>query len=115
MPRRRAVYRQGDVLLRAVERIPPHAVPVARESGRIILAHGEATGHAHAIEASEEEATFLSADEHARFLRLVADVEVTHEEHGPIRLPAGMYEVILQREWTEADDDRHERDRWRFD
>ncbi|HET7169219.1 MAG TPA: hypothetical protein VFI69_08445 [Candidatus Limnocylindrales bacterium] len=115
MSERSIVYRQGDVLIRAVDRIPPQARRIEREGGRIVLAHGELTGHAHAITAPEEEATFLSADERGRFLQLVADVDVTHEEHAPIRLPAGRYEIVLQREWTEADDDRHERERWRFD
>lgn len=115
MSRRSIIYRQGDVLMRAVDRIPANATRIEREEGRIVLAHGEATGHAHAISAPEEEATFLSADERGRFLQLVADVDVTHEEHAPIRLPAGRYEIILQREWTEADDDRRERERRRFD
>jgi hypothetical protein len=115
MTRRPTIYRQGDVLLRAVDRIPPHSTPIEREAGRIVLAHGEVTGHAHAIDAPETEAIFLSTDEQARFLRLVSDVDLTHEEHAPIRLPAGTYEVVLQREWTDEDDDRHERERWRFD
>ncbi len=115
MSRRSIIYRQGDVVMRAVDRIPANTTRIDREDGRIVLAHGEATGHAHSITAPEEEATFLSADERGRFLRLVADVEVTHEEHAPIRLPAGQYEIILQREWSEADDDRRERERRRFD
>ena len=43
------MYRQGDVLLIALTTTPPNLIPVDREHGRIILAHGEATGHAHAI------------------------------------------------------------------
>jgi hypothetical protein len=115
MAKRPTVYRQGDVLLRSVGRIRGRATPVARESGRIVLAHGEVTGHAHAIDAPEAEATLLTTDEQTRFLHLVEDVELTHEEHAPIRIPAGLYEVVLQREWTDEDDDRHERERWRLD
>jgi hypothetical protein len=115
MARRPTLFRQGDVLLRAVDRIPGGTTLVARESGRIVLAHGEVTGHAHAIAAPEAEATLLTTDEQARFLHLVADVDLTHEEHAPIHLPAGLYEVILQREWTDEDDARHERERWRLD
>jgi len=52
--------RQGDVLLRRVEHIPENVTPVPRENGRIILAHGEATGHAHAI--LDEAAELVRAD-----------------------------------------------------
>lgn len=41
--------RQGDVLIMGMKSVPAKLEPVARESGRIVLAHGEVTGHAHAI------------------------------------------------------------------
>ena len=43
------MYRQGDVLIVPITSIPKTVEPIAREQGRIILAHGEVTGHAHAI------------------------------------------------------------------
>lgn len=42
-------YRQGDVLIERVSSFPAKLTPVARENGRVILAHGEVTGHAHAF------------------------------------------------------------------
>jgi hypothetical protein len=45
------MYRQGDVLIIPVYSVPGNLAPVARENGRIVLADGEATGHAHAIRA----------------------------------------------------------------
>jgi hypothetical protein len=39
-------YRQGDVLLVAVPAIPEDARPLPRDEGRVVLALGEATGHA---------------------------------------------------------------------
>ena len=111
MPAQPVLFRQGDVLLRAVDAIPDSArFVVKRDAGRIVLAYGEVTGHAHAIEASEAEATLLR-DERARFLRLIADVDLTHEEHATVRVPAGAYEVIQQREWTDAAGDEEE---WRY-
>lgn len=45
------MYRQGDVLIIALPM--PHLAtkmaPAPLEDGRVVLAHGEATGHAHAI------------------------------------------------------------------
>jgi hypothetical protein len=96
------LYRQGDVLLRRVESLPADCQVVPREAGRIVLAHGELTGHAHAIAAPAALATLLQAADRVRFLRLVAGVAVTHEEHAPIALPPGLYEVIRQREWNDS-------------
>lgn len=40
------MYRQGDVLIVAVGSVPGTLDPIEREGDRIILAHGEVTGHA---------------------------------------------------------------------
>lgn len=41
--------RQGDVQLQQVNSLPAGCTEVAPEGNRIVLAHGEVTGHAHAI------------------------------------------------------------------
>jgi len=105
------LFRQGDVLLRRVEAIPTEAREVERDAGRIILAYGEVTGHAHAISAPDSEATLLSTDENERFLRLVADVALEHEEHATLVIPTGIYRVVQQREWADADEGHVA---WRF-
>ena len=64
MPAQPVLYRQGDVLLRAIDAIPDSATfTVERDAGRIVLAYGEVTGHAHAIVAPEGRIHF--AGEHA--------------------------------------------------
>lgn len=91
--------RQGDVLLIPVASIPASASPVERDRGRVILAYGEVTGHAHAITAPE--ATLLS-DVDARFLRIVGSaVDLGHEEHATITVAPGEYRVVVHREWTD--------------
>ncbi|MFI2373417.1 hypothetical protein [Streptomyces sp. NPDC018833] len=98
-------YRQGDVLLRAVPRLPEDAEPVAREGGRVVLAHGEATGHSHAI-AEPHAHLFASRDDELngitdRYLDIVgSSALLTHEEHDPLTVPAGRYLVLRQREFT---------------
>ena len=62
-----AMVRQGDVLLVPADEIPDGAKPIARDHGRVVLAYGEVTGHAHAIAAPG--ATLL-ADGDDRYLRL---------------------------------------------
>jgi hypothetical protein len=111
MADRDRLYRQGDVLLCPVEAIPADVHEVPRDAGRIVLAYGEATGHAHAISAPEAQATLLTTHENERFLRLIADVALRHEEHAALVIPAGTYQVIQQRVWADADDGRVS---WRF-
>jgi len=93
-------YRQGDVLLVAVPAIPKDARLLPRDQGRIVLALGEATGHAHAI--ADPQAVLLETELQQRFLQVLAEggVLLRHEEHHPILLPQGTYEVRRQREYT---------------
>ena len=42
-------YRQGDVLIVPVRSMPGGMARRERDGGRIVLAYGEVTGHAHAI------------------------------------------------------------------
>lgn len=41
--------RQGDVFIERTDGAKPMGHELPREAGRIVLAHGEATGHAHAV------------------------------------------------------------------
>ena len=96
--------RQGDVFLRVVE-TEPTGKEVPREGERIILAHGEATGHAHAITALD---VVLLMDEKtlARHLNTRGAIRapiLDHEEHEAIQLPTGKtIEVRRQREYHPA-------------
>src|SRR5262245_17263322 len=104
MQQTRQMYRQGDVLLVPVDELPEDAKEQERDRGRIVLAYGEATGHAHAIaddgaqlfEAVEERGSFRRSE---RFLRLVKPSALRHEEHAPIVVREGVYRVVRQREW----------------
>jgi hypothetical protein len=95
------MYRQGDVLLRPVNAVPDGLKAVPLDKGRVILAYGEVTGHAHAVEGDVE---LLAADleeMEQRFLRVEAGAQIVHEEHGTITLPPGLYEVSRQREFQD--------------
>lgn len=91
----RVQLRQGDVLLAAVESIPPDSSPEPR-AGRIVLAEGEATGHAHAIEEADAR-TFTHGSQ--RFLLVRSRAQLIHEEHAPIEVPAGNWRIVIQREY----------------
>jgi hypothetical protein len=86
-------YRQGDVLLTKVEK----ATGTESERGRrIVLAYGEATGHHHAVEGID---MALLVDGARRFLKLKDKATLRHEEHAPLQLLRGTYEITIQREY----------------
>lgn len=58
-------YRQGDVFLSPVAAVPATSTKTKRDNGRVVLAYGEVTGHAHAIHGAG--ATLLEGPE-GRFL-----------------------------------------------
>lgn len=94
----RAQYRQGDVLVIAVDGIPSGAVSLPRTAGELVLAEGEATGHRHAI--LDERAELLGTAEEL-YLRVDGvDAVLTHQEHDPITVPPGAYRVVRQREYA---------------
>ncbi len=101
--------RQGDVLLvTTTHRITKEAKPVPRDRGRVVLAYGEVTGHAHALDGALTE--LFEERDGALYLRLGAGDELRHVdslesfgptgEHGSQTLAAGTYRVIRQREYS---------------
>lgn len=94
-----AIYRQGDVLIRRIKSLPMQKAQL-RLTG--ILAYGEVTGHAHRVE-DLAHAEVLEVGK-GLFLRVGVDgVRVIHEEHAPVILPAGNYEIEIQREYSPAE------------
>jgi len=92
------IFRQGDVLIESVSAIPKKVKVAKRENGRIILAYGEATGHAHAI---ADQSTKSFVDESGTlFLSVKAGTKIQHQEHLTVNLPVGNYKITIQREYT---------------
>lgn len=94
-----AIYRQGDVLIRRIQSLPKQK---AQQRLTGILAYGEVTGHAHRVE-DMRQSELLEIGK-GLFLRVGEDgVRVIHEEHAPVELPAGNYEIEIQKEYTPAE------------
>jgi hypothetical protein len=102
------LLRQGDLLLIPIDGVPTGARAVPREQSKAVLAHGEATGHHHAIADERAEllspdgSAFVSVDEAAELYLLVHGdnpVELVHEEHAAIEVGPGAYLVRRQREY----------------
>ena len=95
-------WQQGDVLLRPVDEVPEGRV-VPPVDGKLILAHGEATGHAHRISAMDG-LTLIDARGEL-FLRAMVPFTLSHDEHASLeQLPPGGYKIsrVLEYDyWTE--------------
>lgn len=94
------MFRQGDVLIVPVKEVPAEAKPIAHGRGRLVLAYGEATGHAHVVEGKAELLVADLEDLERRFLRVKAEARVVHDEHDALILPPGDYEIRRQREYS---------------
>ena len=94
--------RQGDVFVERIDGIPGDATPHKREGGRWIAAHGEVTGHAHAIADRKGLKMFTRGEGNDEVLYLAnpTDTEMTHEEHATMPIPAGTHRVRRQREYA---------------
>ena len=91
------LIRQGDVALVPVTSVPKGSKVAPRDNGRVILAYGEVTGHAHAFVEDDvqlyvtKNGDFVSIPEGGATLR--------HEEHTYQEIPEGTYRVVRQREY----------------
>jgi hypothetical protein len=89
-------FRQGDVLVQRVDAIPEGANPV-KFKDRVILQHGEVTGHCHAISTQYAK---MFTNKGQRYIAVEPGARLVHEEHGVIELPQGFYRVVQQREYV---------------
>jgi hypothetical protein len=89
-----AMCRQGDVLLIRVDSLPDGSRRRAGGGGRLLLAHGEAAGQHHWVDAADAELTVTDAGE--VFLQVVRPAWLEHQLHRPIRVEPGTYRVVRQ-------------------
>lgn len=88
------LYRHGDVLLRSLSQLPRN---VQRRSGAT-LAEGELTGHSHRLDRPDAIQLWIQGE--TLFLEVkTTSVRLIHEEHQPIELLRGIYQVWRQREY----------------
>jgi len=98
MKTKRLVRRQGDVIIFKVEKLPEE-LPAKEDDG--VLAYGEVTGHAHRLDNTAKFEKFGKAEAAKQYLKVIeGGLTITHEEHAPIILPDGDYEIVKQREYN---------------
>jgi hypothetical protein len=86
------MFRQGDVLITRLARLPEG---LNERQSKIILA-GEVTGHAHRL----VQGRVLEDARGALFLEVLQQTQVGHEEHRPLPLEPGFYQITRQRDYT---------------
>jgi hypothetical protein len=89
------LWQQGDVLCFSGASVPGDAVKIEKNSRGHVLAEGESTGHAHVVDSDDCE---MFAASGRRWLNVTSQVIVKHEEHGPLTLDEGVYEIKIVRE-----------------
>lgn len=96
------MIRQGDVYFIPVAKIP--AGGKKRENGT--AAYGEVTGHSHRLDQASAAIAEVIECGDGLFLRVsdegiaIDGATFIHEEHGPVTLPPGNYEIRIQREYS---------------
>lgn len=98
------IYRQGDVLLIEVKAIPKDAVDITPKEGAIVLAYGEATGHAHQFREQLDGVKLLRTSGGARYLHVAGvTLDLLHDEHETVKVRPGKYLIPSQFEYTPAE------------
>lgn len=107
-------YQQGDVLLKVINSLPDTGT---RAAPNCVLQEGETTGHKHQFLETEKVRVFwadgtelLSGGDTImpgirKYVQVLEPTALTHEEHKPIIIAPGVYEMDLVREY---DYDKHE-------
>ena len=88
---------QGDVIVTKVIGIK------GKKLNHLTLARGEATGHHHTITEGEAE---LYEESGVLFLRVISEkATLTHQEHKPIIIEEGEYQIGIVREYSHFDEE----------
>ena len=80
---------QGDVIVRKLSSLPAGNRKIISR-GKLVLAEGESTGHYHGIVEENSELLDIGG---TIVLDLKEDATLTHQEHGPVTLEKGFWEV----------------------
>jgi hypothetical protein len=121
-------FRQGDVYLFQVDKLPNGATACRPVGKNHVLAYGEATGHCHAIRKQDCELFAANADlcelakrcgvtdsrsvthglrivvNNAKLLHGTPSRAFTDPDHEPIDIPCGDYIVLRPREYSDEEE-----------
>lgn len=84
---------QGDLLFFRVESMPETVEKEKPQERGFVLAEGEATGHAHCVEASPHVKMFKDKKSETIYMEITQDSVLTHEEHNNQVITPGKYRI----------------------
>ncbi len=88
-------FQQGDVTGKRLSSLPEGNIEKISK-GKCVLALGEKTGHCHVVEESDAELIRIGE---RMILKLENDATLVHQEHGPIGLTPGLWEIDIINEY----------------
>lgn len=97
------MYQQGDVVLVKITDIVD--LPEGLKSHDNVLAEGEATGHHHVAEGEGVAVLEKEGEPGDLFLLAPNGATIGHEEHNPLTVPPGTYEVKHVREYDHFEEE----------
>lgn len=90
-------YQQGDVVMIKIEGKPNDAKALTNGTEAVVVQEGEHTGHAHRFLTHGGNVQMFGSGD-TKFLSVLGDSTITHEEHLPITIEQGDYEVRIVRQ-----------------
>ncbi len=105
---KRGQLRQGDVFIEPIEDLDMNEMEeIPRDNGRVILAYGEVTGHAHALTDDgiklyqhKNHEDLKKKNEPYLYLVVNNDTALSHEEHPDVPITKGKYKIAHQYQYT---------------
>ncbi len=91
---KRKGYRQGEVAILKGAEIPQGCAEVPNN----VIIEGEVSGHKHEVKNGK-----LYSKGDKMFLQAQEGCEVVHPEHKAIKVPRGVYEIRIQKEYKDGD------------
>lgn len=102
-------YQQGDVLLKKIAELPTDL----EKLDDLVLQHGETTGHMHQFDKGSPVTVYRSKHDRvikanntdtitpneSKYIMVENVAYLRHEEHKPIAVPPGIYEIDIVREF----------------
>jgi hypothetical protein len=105
MEEKQVRYQQGDVILTKVDNVPTSQYNTVDYDNKVIIAEGEGTGHHHRFELDKLEPQVAVQGWKKHWDQFPTMIQITggsatlyHEEHNPINLPGGVYQITFVRE-----------------
>ena len=90
------IKQQGDVLFKKISKVKGK-----KKNGEYVLAVGEATGHSHQVAIEGRKDVEIYERDGTLYLRIIGEeATIVHEEHLPLTLTRGDYEVGRVREYN---------------